>query len=65
MSPIDKTTPGENSVLSYKLVSILPTFSKIFGKVIKNYLIKSMDNYFCLISQHTRRLTVRSMCFCV
>ena len=24
----------------------MPTFSKIFGKVIKNYLIKSMDNFF-------------------
>ena len=57
--PIDKTTPDQISVLSYKLVSILPTLSKIFGKVIKNYLMKSMNNYFCLISQHTQHELLR------
>ena len=46
MSPLDKKTPDKNSVLNYRPVSILPTFSKIFGKVIKNYLMKSMDNFF-------------------
>ena len=46
MSPLDKKTPDKNSVLNYRPVSILPTFSKIFGKVIKNYLMKSMDNNF-------------------
>ena len=46
MSPLNKKTPDKNSVLNYRPVSILPTFSKIFCKVIKNYLIKSMDNFF-------------------
>ena len=46
VSPLDKKTPDKNSVLNYRPVSILPTFSKIFGKVIKNYFIKSMDNFF-------------------
>ena len=44
--PLDKKTPDRNSVLNYRPVGILPTFSKIFVKVIKNYLMKSMDNYF-------------------
>ena len=64
VSPLDKKT-DKNSVLNYRPVSILPTFSKIFGKVIKNYLMKSMDNFFRLISQHIERLTVRHMCCCV
>ena len=46
MSPRDNKTPDKNSVLNYRPVSILPTFSKIFGKVIKIYLMKSMDNFF-------------------
>ena len=41
-----KKTPDKNSVLNYRPVSILPTFSKMFGKVIENYLMKRMDNYF-------------------
>ena len=45
VSPLDKKTPDKNSVLNYRPVSILPTFSKIFGKVIKNYLMESMDNF--------------------
>ena len=46
MSPLDKKTPDKNPVLNYRPVSILPTFSKIFGKVIKYYLMKSMGNFF-------------------
>ena len=45
VSPLDKKTPDKNSVLNYRPVSILPTFSKIFGKIIKNYLMESMDNF--------------------
>ena len=45
MSPLDKKAPDKNSVLNYRPLSILPTFSEIFGKVIKNYLMKSMDNF--------------------
>ena len=46
VSPLDKKTPYKNFVLNYRPACILPIFSKIFGKVIKNYLMKSMDNFF-------------------
>ena len=52
-------------VLNFGAVSILPTFSKIFRKVIKNYLIKSMDNYFlphlsaCRASYSTQYVLLR------
>ena len=46
VSTLDKKTPDKNYVLNYRPVSILPTFSKIFGKVIKNNLMKSIDNFF-------------------
>ena len=46
VSPLDKKIPDKNSVLNFRLVSILPTFSNIFGKFIKNCLTKSMDNCF-------------------
>ena len=62
MSPLDKKIPNKNYILNYWPVSTLHTFSKIFDKVIKNYLKKSMDNYFLPISQHIERLTVRCMC---
>ena len=49
VSPFNKKkTPNKNYVLNYRPVNILPTFSKIFGEVVKNYLMKSMDNYFSL-----------------
>ena len=46
MSPLDKKTPDKIFVLNYRTVSILPTFSKIFVKVIKNYIMKSIDSFF-------------------
>ena len=65
VSPLDKKTPDKNSVLNYRPVSILPTFSKIFGKVIKNYSMKVWITFFRFISQYIERLTVRNMCCCV
>ena len=47
MSPLQKKT-DKNSILNYRPVSILPTFSKIFVKAYKKYLTESMDNYFLL-----------------
>ena len=35
VSPFDKKTPDRNCVLNYRPASTLPTFPKIFGKVIK------------------------------
>ena len=46
MPPLDKKTPHKNSALQYRPVGIFPTFSKICGKVIKNYLMKNMNNFF-------------------
>ena len=65
VSPLDKKTPDKHSVLNYRPVSIFPTFSKIFGKFIKNYLMKSMYNFFRLIFEQIERRTVRNMCCCV
>ena len=46
MPPLDKKTPDKNSVFQYRPVGIFPPFSKICGKVIKNYLMKSMNIFF-------------------
>ena len=46
VSSLDKKTPDKNSVINYRSASIFPTSFKLFGKVIKNNLIRSMDNYF-------------------
>ena len=51
MSPLDKKTPDKNYVSKFRPVSVIPTSSKIFVKVIKSYLMKSMDNYFFYLSQ--------------
>ena len=44
MSPFDKKTPDNICILNFRPVSILPTFSEIPGTIIKNYIMKSMDN---------------------
>ena len=46
VSPLVKKIPGKNSVLNYRPVSKLPTFSKIFGKIITNSLMKR--NFYAL-----------------
>ena len=46
MSPLDKETPDKNSASNYWPVSLLPNFSEIFGKVIKNHSMERMDNSF-------------------
>ena len=46
VSPLDKKTRNKSFVLNYRSISILLTFSKIFGKAIENYVMKCMDNYF-------------------
>ena len=51
VSPLDKKTPDKNYVSKFRPVSVIPTSSKIFVKVIKSYLMKSMDNYFFYLSQ--------------
>ena len=48
VSPLDKKTPDKNYVSKFRPVSVIPTSSKILVKVIKSYLMKSMDNYFFL-----------------
>ena len=51
VSPLGKKTPDKNYVSKFRPVSVIPTSSKIFVKVIKSYLMKSMDNYFFYLSQ--------------
>ena len=43
VSPFDKQTPDKTSVLNFRPIFILYTSKKI-GKVMKNYLMKSMDS---------------------
>ena len=65
MSPLDKKKTDKNFVLNYSPVGILPAFSKIFGRVIKNYLMKSTDNFFspylstCRASYSTQHVLLR------
>ena len=63
VSPLDAETPAKDYALNYRSVSVLPIFSKIFGSVIKTYLMKSMGNYF--LPHLSARFTVRIECFCV
>ena len=65
VSHIDRKKTDKNSVLNYRPVNILPTFSKIFAKVIKSDLMKFMVTFFRLISQPIECLIVRNMCCCV
>ena len=44
LSHLDKQTPDKKSALNFRPVSIIPAFPKIF-KVIKNYLMKSINYY--------------------
>ena len=44
--PVDKGKPDKYDVLSYRPVSILNVFSKIYEKVIKNQLMSYFENYF-------------------
>ena len=44
--PVDKGKPGKYGVLSYRPVSILNVFSKIYKKVIKNQLMSYFEKYF-------------------
>ena len=44
--PVDKGKPDKYDVLSYRPVSILNVFSKIYEKVIKNLLMSYFEKYF-------------------
>ena len=44
--PVDKGKPDKYDVLSYRPVSILNVFSKIYEKVIKNQLMPYFEKYF-------------------
>ena len=44
--PVDKGKPYKYDVLSYRPVSILNVFSKIYEKVIKNQLMSYFEKYF-------------------
>ena len=43
--PLDKGKPNKNDIANFRPVSILNTFSKIYGKVIKNQLLHGMENF--------------------
>ena len=43
--PLDKGKPNKNEISSFRPVSILNTFSKIYEKVIKDQLVSGLDKY--------------------
>ena len=45
VSPLDKTGWDKISVLNYRPISILTTFSKIYEQFIKEYIISSMNKF--------------------
>ena len=46
VSPIDKGTDNKNSISSFRPVSVLSVFYKIFGTFIKNQLALYLENIF-------------------
>ena len=46
VSPLDKHTVDKYSVANFQLVSVLNTFSKIYEKIVKYFLISKKKNNF-------------------
>ena len=43
--PLDKGKPNKNEISNFRPVSVLNTFSKISGKVMKDQLVSGLDKY--------------------
>ena len=53
--PLDQDKPNKNEFSSFKPVSILYTFSKIYEKVVKDQLVSGLDKYLSpFISAHRK-----------
>ena len=46
VTPIDKNTDDNNSVLNFRPISILNCFSKVYEKILKTQLVEKMSNLF-------------------
>ena len=46
MIPLDKGKPNKNEMSSFRPVSVLNTFSKIYERVIKDQIVRGMEKYF-------------------
>ena len=46
VSPLDKHTDGKYSVTNVRLINLINTFSKIYEKVGKDFLISKMEHHF-------------------
>ena len=46
VAPLDNGKPDKNDISNFGPVSLLNTFSKFYGRVIKYQLVLSMENYF-------------------
>ena len=46
VSPLDKHTDDKYSVTNFRPVSVLNIFSKIYEKVVKDFLISKMEHHF-------------------
>ena len=45
VNPLDKGKPNKNEISNFRPVSILNTFSKMSGKVMKDQLVLGLDKY--------------------
>ena len=58
--PFDKGKSNKNEISSFRPVSILNTFSKIYEKVIKDQLISGLDKYLSpFISAYRKRYSTQ------
>ena len=46
VSPLDKHTNDKYSVTNFRPVSVLNAFSKIYQKIVKDFLISKMEHHF-------------------
>ena len=64
--PVDKGKPDKYDVLSYRPVSILNVFSKIYEKVIKNQLMSYFEKYFSpFISAYRKSYSTQQVLICL
>ena len=46
VTPTDKKTDDKNSVLNFRLISVLNCFSNVYGDILKTQLVEKMNNLF-------------------
>ena len=55
VSPLDKHTDDKYSVTNFRPVSVLNTFSKIYEKIVKDFLMSKIEHHFSLFISAYRK----------